>query len=80
MARPFKTDDIGKTVVTGDGDTIGTIEEASGSSARVMPHEGLSQSIRRRLGWTEENIETYPLKQSEVDSFASDEIVLKHRK
>lgn len=80
MARPFKADDLGKDVVTADGDKVGTIEETAGSSAQVMPHDNLSRSIRRRLGWTEEGIATYPLKQSEVDSISHDEITLKHRK
>lgn len=77
MTRDFKSDDEGKEVVTADGEMVGTIDRASGSSAHVKPDEELSRSIRRRLGWTEEGSETYRLDKSEVDSITDDEVQLK---
>lgn len=78
MARKFESSDEGKEVVTADGDIVGTIVDVSGSSAHVMPDEDLSQSIRRRLGWTEEDEESYRLENSNVDEFSGDQIRLKN--
>lgn len=77
MVRDFKSEDKDKKVVTADGDMVGTVERASGSSAHIEPDEDLSRSIRRRLGWTEEGEETYRLEKSKVDRITSDEIRLK---
>lgn len=77
MVRNFKSEDKGKRVVTADGDMVGTVDRASGSSAHIKPDEDLSRSIRRRLGWTEEGEETYQLQKSKIDSITDDEIRLK---
>lgn len=77
MARNFESSDEGKEVVTADGDTVGTIVEVSGSSAHVEPDEDLSQSIRRRLGWTEEGEESYQLNHSNVDEISGNQVRLK---
>lgn len=77
MVRDFTSDDKGKEVMTADGDMVGTIDRASGSSAHVRPDEELSRSIRRRLGWTEEGSETYRLEKSKVDRITDDEVRLK---
>lgn len=77
MVRDFKSDDKGKEVMTADGDMVGTIDRASGSTAHVKPDRDLSQSIRRRLGWTEEDQESYRLDKSKVDSITDDEVRLK---
>lgn len=77
MARNFESKDEGKRVVTADGDMVGMIERASGSSAHVKPDSGLPQSIRRRLGWTEEGEDTYRLQHSKVDRITQDEVHLK---
>lgn len=76
MARNFKSSDEGKEVVTADGDIVGTIERVSGSTAHVRPDDDLSQSIRRRLGWTEEGEEMYRLESSKVEEFAGDQVHL----
>lgn len=76
MPRDFTSDDEGKSVVSADGDTIGTIEETAGSYAHVKPEGDLSQSIRRRLGWTEEGEEMYRLDKSKVEEFSDDEVHL----
>lgn len=77
MSRDFTSDDEGKSVMSADGDMIGTIEETAGSYAHVKPEGDLSQSIRRRLGWTEEGEEMYRLEKSKVDRFSGDEVRLK---
>ncbi|AEN06439.1 hypothetical protein [Halolamina sp.] len=76
MARQFEASDEGKTVVTGDGDEVGTIEKIDNNMAHVRPGNSLSQSIRRRLGWAEDNADTYELTQSQVAGFSDDEVTL----
>ena len=77
MARNFTPDDEGKRVVTADGDVVGTVDTAAGSSAHVRADENISQSMRRRLGWTEEHQDTFELDQSTIDRITDDEIRLK---
>lgn len=77
MPRDFTSDDEGKSVLTADGDMVGVIEETAGSYAHVKPHDDLSQSIRRRLGWTEEGEDTYRLDKSKISKFSGDEVHLK---
>jgi hypothetical protein len=77
MVRNFRSEDEGKSVVTADGDIVGHVEQTSGSMAHVKTEGGLSQSIRRRLGWTEEGEETYELRKSRVEEITDDEIRLK---
>lgn len=77
MARTFKSDDEGKQVLTADGDMVGTVDRASGRTATISPEESLTQSIRRRLGWSEEGKESYELDSSNVDRFSGNEIHLK---
>lgn len=77
MVREFKSEDKGKKVVTADGDMVGTVEEASGTAARVKAEEDLSRSIRRRLGWSEEDEESFELEHSNVERISGDEIRLK---
>ncbi|MBX0296253.1 hypothetical protein [Haloarcula nitratireducens] len=77
MVRNFRSEDEGKHVMTADGDMVGTIERASGGTAHVKPDSGLSGSIRRKLGWTDESEETYSLEKANVDKINDDGIHLK---
>jgi len=76
MVRNFRASDEGKTVLNADGDEIGTIDSVSNNRAYVMPKQGLSDRIRQRLGW-EEDEETYELKHSRVADIAGDEVHLR---
>lgn len=77
MVRDFESSDEGMEVFTADGDMVGTVDSASGSTAHIRPAEGISRSIRRRLGWTEEGEETYRLRKSEVKNIDDEGIHLK---
>lgn len=77
MVRDFKASDEGATVMTADGERIGTIENVEGSTAHVRPTGDLDRSTRRRLGWTEEGEATYPLRKSRVKSIDDDGVHLK---
>jgi hypothetical protein len=77
MARKFQATDEGMTVKTESGDDIGTIESIEGNRAHVKPNTSLSQSIRKRLGWTKENEAVYELRHTKVSEFTDDAVILK---
>jgi len=77
MVRQFRSSDKGKTVLSKNGDEIGTVERVSGNKAHVKPASNLSRSVRQRLGWTDEDEEMYELMHSHVSQISNDEIHLK---
>ncbi|MFC7137824.1 hypothetical protein ACFQRB_20515 [Halobaculum litoreum] len=76
MVRNFKATDEGKRVVTADGNEVGTIRGAAGSTAHVAPVRGLTRSVRRRLGWGT-NTDTYELPTTAVATIGEDVVTLK---
>lgn len=79
MVRNFTDSDEGKRVVTADGDEIGMVSRAEGARLHITPSEDLSRSVRRRLGWAEDE-DDYVLRKSKVASIAGDEIHLKENR
>jgi len=77
MVREFRTSDEGKTVVTADGDEVGTVQKIDGNMAHVKPKGSLSRSIRRRLGWAEDDQDVYEIDHDSVQRIAGDEVHLK---
>jgi len=77
MVRKFKAGDKGMTVRTSGGDEVGTIDDVSGDVAQVKPNTSLSQSVRNRIGWTEDDQETYELRHSKVEKIEKREVHLK---
>lgn len=78
MAREFRDSDEGKTVVTEDGDEVGTIDKIERNMAHVKPKGSLSQSIRRRLGWAEEDSDVYEISHDRVADISDDKVRLKN--
>ena len=76
MVREFRTSDEGKTVLTADGDEVGTIEKIEGDMAHVKPKGSLSRSIRRRLGWAEDE-DMYEVEHAKVQQISGNEVHLK---
>lgn len=76
MVRNFTSEDEGKQVMASDGENVGTITKTSGPVAHVSTDSGLSGSIRRRLGWGDDD-EEYELMTSNVESISDDEVRLK---
>ena len=76
MDREFESDDEGKHVVTADGDEVGTVETVSGSTAHVKPEGDLSQSVRQRLGWADDDEDVYELESANVESVENDRMIL----
>jgi sporulation protein YlmC with PRC-barrel domain len=77
MVRNFKPEDEGMPVMTKDGETVGTVEKTMDNELHVKPNSGLSQSIRRRLGWAEKDQDTFSVQKSKVDEITNDGIRLK---
>lgn len=77
MVRAFRDSDKGKTVVTADGDEVGTIENIDNNMAHVQPKGSLSRSIRRRLGWAEDDQDTFEIRHNQVEDISGNEIQLK---
>ncbi|MFW5948147.1 MAG: hypothetical protein ACOCSD_00930 [Halolamina sp.] len=75
MVRNFNEMDEGKRVVTADGEEVGTVTSATGSRLHVSPADDLSRSIRRRLGWSEDE-DSYELQKDHVDEITDDEVRL----
>lgn len=64
-------------VHTADGKKVGTIETVEGNVARVKPETGISESIRKRLGWSSRDQDAYELRHSKVAKFDDDAVHLK---
>lgn len=77
MVRNFQSEDEGKSVMTKDGEIVGTVEKTTNTEIHVKPDSGLSQSIRRRLGWAEKDQETFSVQKSKVQEISDDGIQLK---
>lgn len=76
MSANFTDDDEGKTVVSADGDKIGTVAEVRGDTVHVDPESGMTDTIKNKLGWGEADEDTYPLTEDRVDTVTDDEIRL----
>lgn len=66
----------GKTVVTADGTTVGTVVDADNATAHVEPDPGLTDEIAAELGWGDADEETYQLDNDAVETVTDDEIRL----
>lgn len=66
MDRNFTVTDEGKRVLLADGTLIGTIDEADGPTAHVVPDESLSPTTEDRLGWRDSDPESYSLSHAKV--------------
>jgi hypothetical protein len=77
MPRTFRTEDEGKRVVSADGERVGTCQECRGDTARVEPETDLAGTFRQRLGWPNDERETYRLSNSLVDRVGEEEIRLR---
>lgn len=60
-----------------EGDELGTVERVDGDQIYVKPDPGLSSRIRQRLGWDDEDDETFPIKHDQVEAIQGNDIRLK---
>jgi hypothetical protein len=74
----FSDEDVGKTVVNGNGDDVGIVSAVEHGTAYVDPEPGITTKITAALGW--ENIDDddgYPLQEEAVATVTDDQIRLR---
>ncbi|MCU4754484.1 hypothetical protein OB919_21365 [Halobacteria archaeon AArc-curdl1] len=69
-------DDIGKTVVNANGESIGMVTAIQHGTAHVEPDPGITDSIKAKLGWGDTDEDAYPLQESSIEHVTDDEIRL----
>lgn len=77
MARDFRDEDRDKSVVTAEGDRIGTVHDVRDGRATVNRDndEGLTDKIKDWLSWDDND--SNELRGEHVDSYENDEIRLR---
>ncbi len=55
MSHEFTDEDRDKPVRTADGERIGTVSDVSGGRARVEGGDGLTDAIKEKLGWGDDD-------------------------
>lgn len=77
MVREFRSEDVGKRVVSAEGHRVGTVTKVSGGAVHVKPVSGSSSPIRKKLGWAAEGRETYRLRRGAVGEIGDTKIHLR---
>lgn len=77
MCVNFTGDDEGKRVVNANGEEIGMVKEVSGGAVHVDPDPGITDTIKSKLGWGDDDADTYRLDESNVESISDDEVRLR---
>lgn len=77
MSREFRSEDVGKRVVSAEGHRVGTVVRVSGGVAHVKPNLDISHQVRRKLGWTAAGQETYRLRKGAVSEITEERIRLR---
>jgi hypothetical protein len=78
MADELTDSDVGKKVVTDDGDEIGRLAGVSDGDGTVDMYPGLTDQLRSKLGWTTDEGETdsHRLRPASVTDVSDDTIVI----
>ena len=66
----------GKDVLNAAGDTVGRVTAVEDEKAHVDPAPGLSDAIRSKLGWGDDDGRDYVLDSSSVESISDDAVHL----
>ena len=77
MVREFRSEDVGKRVVSAEGHRVGTVVKISGGAAHVRPALDISVRIREKLDWTGAGRDTYPLRRRMVAEITDEKIRLR---
>jgi hypothetical protein len=73
----FTDEDVGKSVVNGDGDEVGIISAVEHGTAYVDPDPGITTKITTALGWEDiDDEDGYPLQEEAVATVTDDEVRL----
>lgn len=77
MADKLTDSDVGKTVVTEDGEEIGRIADVADDAAAVEPDAGLTDQLRSRLGWEGGGEdESHRIREESVSDISGDTVVV----
>ena len=77
MADRLTDSDVGKTVVTEDGDEIGTITDVADDAAAVEPETDLADQLKSRLGWEGGgDEESHRIREESVSEISGDTVVV----
>lgn len=68
--------DVGKQVLTADGERVGRITEIEDEIAYISPSPHLSDETRSRLGWDDEENSSHSVDENSVESNLDDEVRL----
>lgn len=68
--------DEGKVVKNTAGDEIGRVMSVEHGTAHVEPDPGITDTIRSKLGWGDEDQGTYELDENHIDAITDDEVRL----
>lgn len=78
MAETTYTDEeVGKYVVTADGDRVGTVTAVRHGTPYIDPDPDVFDRIKAAMGWEDVDDDTYPLQEEEVDEITNEEIRLR---
>ncbi|MFC6731815.1 MULTISPECIES: PRC-barrel domain containing protein [unclassified Haladaptatus] len=72
----FSDSDVGKRVVDSRGEEIGMVAAVREGVAYINPEPGVFDKLQAKLGWEDQDEETYPLRTGHVDRITDDEIHL----
>lgn len=71
-------EDEGKSVVASNGEKIGMIKEVRAGDAYVDPDPGLTDELMARLGWGDDDENTYKIAEGDIEDVTDDEVRLSH--
>lgn len=71
-------DDIGKDVVTADGEKIGMISAIEDDVVFVDTEPGIADRITAKLGWDAIDEDDYRLTEDQIDAVTDDAVRLRH--
>lgn len=69
-------DDEGKNVVNANGEQVGRVVAVEHGQAHLDPDPGLTDTIRSKLGWGNDDDESFRLDNSSIESVSDNEIHL----
>lgn len=69
-------DDVGKHVVTSEGNELGMVAEVRGGTPYVEPNPSVFEKVKAQFDWGESDEDAYPLETADVAEVTDDEVRL----
>ncbi|WP_226039032.1 hypothetical protein [Natrinema sp. DC36] len=74
MSPTVTDDDVGKSVESADGETLGTVVDADAERAHLDPEPDMTDSIKAVLDWEPETGDVVPLEDDAIDEITDDAV------